>query len=276
MSLSNKLQSKLAITIVTLSLAFTAYAQKLPNLQTTSLRIPPNSKIDGKTTEWNNNFQAYNNATSIFYTMANNAEFVYLIAHVKDPAVIERMTYNGFTFEIYKNENPLNKDLVSITVPYSRNKYFSLNFSKPTRPDTLLEKSILKENNALLSKFHKYMVVKGMQGLDSVAVYNDAGIGFAEAFDSNNDYIMELQLPVKYIKLLSGDNSKFSYRLVINGQPDFGPVRGIGMVSANGISSPVSPRDVTPEMQAAVDEAVARIAKKNAPTDFKAEYTLAK
>lgn len=259
-----------------LSLAFNATAQKLPNVQTTSLRIPADIRMDGKTTEWNDKFQAYNTATSLYYTMANNAEFVYFIAHVKDPAVINRITNNGFTFEIYKNDRPQNKDLISITLPYAANKYFNLNFSKPTQSDTLLEKAILKNNNSLLQKFHKFMIVKGIPGLDSVAVYNDAGIGFAETFDSNEDYTVELQLPVKFIKLLPGDNSKFSYHLVINALP---PASGpdIGLISlSNGSVTFTAPKDYTPEQQARIDEGKAQLAKKYAATDFRAEYTLVK
>ncbi|GAB2982860.1 hypothetical protein GCM10027049_19610 [Mucilaginibacter puniceus] len=254
-----------------------AIAQKLPNLQTKSLRAPAAVKIDGKATEWNNNFQAYNTATSIFYTMANNAEFIYLTAHIKDPAVINRITNNGFTFKIYKNENPQDKDVISITLPYSANKYFNLDLSKPTRSDVALEKEILKNNNALLSKHHKYMIVKGIPGLDSVAVYNDAGIGFAEAFDSNEDYTVELQVPVKYINLLPGDSSKFLYHMVINGLPKpSGPDRGVITFSSGGGTTFTAPKDITPEQQAQIEEGRAQLAKKYAPTDFKAEYTLVK
>ncbi len=276
MTLSNKLQITSAIIIAALSMAFNATAQKLPNVQTDGLRIPTNIKMDGKTTEWNNKFQAYNTATSLYYTMANNAEFVYLTAHTKDPEVIKRMTYNGFTFEVYKNDNQQIKDLVSITVPNSGNKYFSLNFSKPTGDDTPLEKNILKSNNELLQKFHKLMIVKGIKGLDTVAVYNDAGIAFAEAFDSNGDYTMELQLPIQFIKFLPGDNPKFSYHMSINGIPPIKLSGGAMTLSGNGIVSFKSARDISPEEQAAIDEAVTRITKRNAATDFRAEYTLVK
>ncbi len=251
-------------------------AQKLPNVQSTGVRIPANSKMDGKTTEWDGKFQAYNTATNLYYTMANNAEFVYLIAHIKDPSVIKRITDFGFTFEIYQNETLRNKDMVSVTLPYAANKYFSLNLSKPTGADPSLEKDILKENNSLLSKNHKYTLVKGVQGLDSVAIYNDKGIAFVEAFDSNEDYTMELQLPVKFIKFLSGNESKFSYRLVINARPNFGPVRQIISLGAGGSATFTEAKDFTPEQKAMNEEISAMNAIKYAATDFKAEYTLVK
>lgn len=48
------------------------FAQKLPGVQTSSLWAPENLKIDGKTTEWNGTFQAYNKAADIFYTISND------------------------------------------------------------------------------------------------------------------------------------------------------------------------------------------------------------
>src|SRR5471030_539366 len=47
-------------------------AKKLPDIQPTDLYAPSNIKIDGKTTEWEDKFQAYNRATDVFYTVAND------------------------------------------------------------------------------------------------------------------------------------------------------------------------------------------------------------
>lgn len=268
---------KLTLLLLAILAFANTQAQNLPNKQKKSVKIPADFKIDGKSTEWNNKFQAYNIATNLYYTIANNTEFVYLIAHIQDPAVINRIANNGFTFELYKNETPQKKDLISITLPYSGSKYFSLNLTKPTGADTLLEKGILKANNALLQKFHKFTIVKGIEGLDSVSVYNDeAGIRFAEGLDINEDYTIELQLPVKFIQLLPGDNLKFKYHLVINGLPAFGPIVGSTMLSSDGTTTYTAAKDFTPEQQAANEELQARIAAKYAATDFKAEYTLAK
>lgn len=44
---------------------FSVGAQKLPNLQQSSMRAPANIKIDGKPIEWGQ-YQAYNRATEIF------------------------------------------------------------------------------------------------------------------------------------------------------------------------------------------------------------------
>ena len=56
-----------------------ANAQKLPNVQQASLRAPENVKVDGKPTEWGDKLQAYNKATDVFYTIANDYNNLYLI-----------------------------------------------------------------------------------------------------------------------------------------------------------------------------------------------------
>jgi hypothetical protein len=279
MTLPNKRQTISALIIASLSITFNAGAQKLPKVQTTNLRAPSNIKIDGKATEWNNKFQAYNTATNLYYTIANNTDFVYFTAHVQDRAVIDRITKNGFTFEAYKNENS-KKDLISITVPPTTNKNFSFNLSKPINDNASLEleKAVMIANNTALQKYHKLIVVKGVAGIDTLSIYDDqVGVKFAEAFDSNEDYTLELQLPVKFIQSLQGDNLKFSYHFTINGLPGLNSTEPIGVMSvSNGTMTPVAPQNVTPEMQAAVNEITTRIAMKYAPTDFRADYTLIK
>ncbi|HCN82336.1 MAG TPA: hypothetical protein DIT07_01770, partial [Sphingobacteriaceae bacterium] len=62
----------------------TTSAQKLPNIQEASLRAPAGIKVDGKATEWNNQFQAYNKATEIFYTISNDDDKLYLAVQATD------------------------------------------------------------------------------------------------------------------------------------------------------------------------------------------------
>jgi len=60
-----------------LMIGFFANAQKLPEVQTVNLRAPAGIKIDGKPTEWDSKFQAYNKSTNAFYTIANDDDNLY-------------------------------------------------------------------------------------------------------------------------------------------------------------------------------------------------------
>ena len=60
------------LTLLVSTISLVVHAQKLPNKQEISFQAPTNIKIDGKASEWNNQFLAYNNATDIYYTIAND------------------------------------------------------------------------------------------------------------------------------------------------------------------------------------------------------------
>jgi len=51
-------------------------------------------RIDGKITEWGN-FQAYNPATEISYTMANDNDKLYLVCSATQPEVIQKIIEGG-------------------------------------------------------------------------------------------------------------------------------------------------------------------------------------
>jgi hypothetical protein len=234
-----------------LSLTVTHAQQKLPNKQVAGVWASPEKiKMDGKATEWDN-FQAYNTATDLYYTLANNNDFVYLVVQIQDPTVVERANTFGFTFEIYKTDNPGDKELISVTMPppeYA--KYFrGMMMGFGATSDADLATSIMKNYNASLQKYHKFIVVKGIPGFDTVSVYNDEpGIRLADAADIKLNYTFEMQIPMRLIRVLKGDNSKIMYHLSLNGM---GPLN---------LRPPEQPYNA--EQQAAVDELVARITKK--------------
>src|SRR5476649_1812091 len=104
----------LIITVIILLATITVNAQKLPSVQQVSLRAPADMKIDGIATEWDNKFQAYNKATFLFYTIANNDEHLYLTIHATDPTTIIRIITHGITLAV---DNGSKNPAVSITFP---------------------------------------------------------------------------------------------------------------------------------------------------------------
>jgi len=58
--------STITLSALLLIASLTVNAQNLPNVQKVSVRAPANIKIDGKASEWDDKFQAFNHATDIF------------------------------------------------------------------------------------------------------------------------------------------------------------------------------------------------------------------
>lgn len=85
-----------------LVLCCTSLGQKLPNVQKNSLRAPSTLKIDGKPDEWNN-FQAYNNATQVSYTLCNDDENLYLVIQTRESDVVNKIMGGGIALSIQKS-----------------------------------------------------------------------------------------------------------------------------------------------------------------------------
>ena len=84
------------ITTFAVSLICTsAQAQKLPNVQKDGVRAPANIRIDGKTTEWDNKFEAYNKATDVFYTISNDDNYLYVTVQATQAAIIRKIIGGG-------------------------------------------------------------------------------------------------------------------------------------------------------------------------------------
>jgi hypothetical protein len=212
-------------------------AQKLPNVQTASVRAPSDIKIDGKTTEWNGKFQAYNHATDIFYTVSNDDSKLYLTVQVPDRSVINKIMRGGITFTVQKSDKKTDKGGISITYPLFEQRntpfvppvfgvrrgpgdeiatpagsYNRVNDSKDFKSDTMMRIYNKSLDNS------KYIGVTGIKTLDTlISAYNTDGIRVAQSFDNRICYTYELATDLKLLGLKVSDASKFAYHITING-----------------------------------------------------------
>jgi hypothetical protein len=80
--------------------AITAYSQKLPKVQTLGVYAPNNIKIDGKITEWEGKYAAFDKKNDIYYTIANDNNNIYLLLHTSEKHTINKIFYGGITFTL--------------------------------------------------------------------------------------------------------------------------------------------------------------------------------
>lgn len=261
------------ICVCSLILPKLIFAQKLPAKQTKSVRSPNDIKIDGRATEWNDKFKAYNSATDLFYTMSNNDQYLYLVMQAKDPDVINKIFSGGITLTIQGSGKKTEKDGISITYPIASQKggiLFNLISRKGSVPDASAKAadSVMRHNNNTIQSQCKFIKVGGIKGVDTlISVYNQDGISSAGLFDDKKIYTLEMGIPLKYLELSTTE--MFSYHIRLNGKtlavsdhvivqnPDHTPATGMAAVS----------------IMAAFSKAENSMF---APTDFWGEYTLAK
>ena len=272
------MMKKLTLASLLFIIAITAHAQKLPSVQTTSLRPPANLKIDGKLTEWDNQLQAHNNAVNISYTIANDDENLYLIVQAKDPRVIQKILMVGLDLTVNSagKKDDKAKENVSITYPVLSLKYVQgilVNAGDKAawsgRPQlrggpsrevlTRTDSSVMAANKAF-NTYSSMIKITGAKGIDDtlISVYNEQRIKTAVKFDNNGLYNYELAIPLKYIGL-DHNIQKFAYNIKLN---DWGNP----MMSTYTVRDPATgtreTMDADPDL--------------NSKTQFWGEYTLAK
>lgn len=204
---------KSTLIIVATFITLNVDAQKLPNIQSTALRAPASVKIDGKTTEWDNQFKAYNKTTEVYYTMANDTNNLYLVLKATDKVIIRKIISNSFTFAITKTDN--NKKDFSITLPlFVEKDKVKLLGSFYTKADENID-SLVRAVNPLLDKAKEFKI-SGFDGITdaTISVYNDHGIKAKALFDNTRSLTYELAIPLKYI---GKTIDKLGYNLTLNG-----------------------------------------------------------
>ncbi len=295
-------RSRSVLYIFLLGSFVTANAQKLPNIQNTSLRAPANIKIDGKATEWHNKFLAYNKATDVYYSMANDDDKLYLVVQATDPAIINKIIGGGITLTIQKSGKKTDKDGISITYPIfdkksrpyvhssqivgnsiltvsgddvtimPRNSVDGARAAKPADPKEFQGDSIMAIYNKRLENNSKYIGVTGIKGIDSlISVYNTSDVKTAELFDSKIVYTYELAVSLTQLGLSVSDGTKFAYHITINGSSPF----SIPNIAFTGNQTDAPVKSVTPEGGGGGSQ-IAALMGQSAPTDFWGEYTLVK
>ncbi|PJJ84398.1 hypothetical protein [Mucilaginibacter auburnensis] len=254
-----------------------AYAQKLPNVQQVSLRAPANVKVDGKADDWGNKFQAYNTATDVFYTIANDDKKLYLILYVPAGTVVNRAAVGGIRLMVQTNGSKSPQGAVLIKYPFfEKNKLIVYPVKKVGEVNTPAEgDSIMKVYNQKIASNVKLIYTKGVADTDStISIYNNKGIQAAGAFDQTRAYTCEMAIDLAALGLLA-DARQFSYNITINADPNkmsFPTIMGPIVSGTNADGSKMNEAQV----------AAANISFQNknnliyATTDFWGEYTLAK
>lgn len=254
-------------------------AQKLPRVQQISLRAPENIKIDGKTSDWHNQFQADNPACRLLYTIANDDQNLYVVIRMKGIYGNAKVLQGGITFTLKPTEKSSGLKDVSITFPSAVTKYDAkrehlkidqsnfYDWNLDRAKDTLINKrvidSLVSATNAQIIDLFKEIQVDGIQEIatSSISINNNKGILAAARFDNMMKYTYELAIPLKYLKTaINSGKLKYNIKLksakpVMNQNPNvLAPPVAVG---ADG--APVVNYDME---------------YLNGQTDFSGEYTL--
>lgn len=249
--------------------------KKLPEVQKGGLRAPDKVKIDGRLNEWGDRLQAYNKANQIFYTIANDDDYLYLTVRAADKDAVQKINMGGITLTVSKAKKKM-ENAPAITFPVY-DKMGSQLFTVENRPaitknaerDRMQLDSFVTAKNKQLTEYFKWIGLANVKGIadNTLSIYNEEGIKVGFMLDATVGLNCEMAIPLKYLGI--GDKpGKFYYNIKLEGESrystNFTEVR-TGMysfVKADGKSYIIGSDPAQ--------------GYKLFPTDFWGEYTLAK
>ena len=264
-----KLTTLLLITIICIN----SYAQKLPVVQQAGLRAPAKVKIDGKADEWGDKFQAHNTVSDVSYTIANDNNALYVVVQAADVNVINTIFGYGLEFAVHKSGRKNEKDKIAVNYPVNPNQWPNTFRKTDVSGDTAQAAKRMNTNNSKITTL-KNLIVSGIPGLDTVSIYNDAGIMAASQFNIKAAYTIEFAIPLKQLGLMENSGSTFSYHIIVNGYKAPKLTGQVIMIAAPGMTP--GPPPSAAEVDQGLADLNARIYARNPRTDFWGEYTLAK
>ncbi|WP_316838282.1 hypothetical protein [Pedobacter nutrimenti] len=251
---------------------FMAVAQKLPKIQQTGKRAPADIKIDGKTTEWNDEFQAYNINNRIYYSISNDDVNLYLTVRASDGYGNEKAIFGiSFMVKIPAETGEKSKKNIVVTFPPTievakidpvRYTVVAVRRLKngTTNADQKKIDSLRLVANKMMGGVFKEISITGIKEIREslISIYNTESIKVAAQFNDHMQYTYEMAIPLKYLGPAINGGQKFSYNIKMNGLPEKTP------------DSPYPPPTLSIE---ALGQDNAYVSY---PTDFSGIYTLVK
>lgn len=186
---------------------------------------PANLKIDGKAQEWGNQFQAFNKAAQIFYTLANDDNYLYLIVQTSDANIIEKIIRGGVSLTVNVSAKKKGKNTVAVTFPFYERNGPGFDLALGARQSQLtdsaknkvLTDSFVRAKNRKLTENLKWIGLRGIKAIADtiISIYNDNNIKVSFSLNDKLNYTCELAVPLSYLGINKAE--KFFYNIQLNG-----------------------------------------------------------
>jgi hypothetical protein len=206
---------------MSLLLPATLKAQKNTDISA-GVKAPAGVRADGKLTEWGT-LPAYNKSTSLHYTLANDANNLYLAINASDQTTINKILGGGITLVINKEGKKKEKDGVEIMYPMGGHgggmRGMRMGGRGGRQGDNTVDTAALVATRKQSVAGMKELSVIGVKDITDtlVSIYNTYGIKTGINIDAHGDFNYELAVPLKLLDLDPAKNTELAYNIKVNG-----------------------------------------------------------
>jgi hypothetical protein len=229
-TLPKTIRTSINLLLLTL-LSISANAQKLNSVQENGVWAPINVKIDAKATEWGDTFQAFNKATDIFYTMANDDNNLYIVIKSTNQVNNNKILGGGIDITINTAGKKKEKDAYVIAFPVvdianlrsqvmqgmraMRGGGAGGPSGQPQAPDSAAIAAMRKKAVSAAKQIKLLGFAKDVPDT-LISIYNEYSIKASADFDNKGSLVIEMAMPLKYLHL-SDKTEEFAYNIRLNG-----------------------------------------------------------
>ncbi|MCC8425448.1 hypothetical protein [Mucilaginibacter sp. UR6-11] len=266
----------LSLLLLVAGISQLAAQTKLKSIQSTSVWAVPNVKIDGNLTEWKDDFQAYNKAVKLYYTLANDEKYLYLVVKSTDPTNNAKIAAGGITLNINTADKKNDKDAFSLTYPVvnragggrGRGGFGGGRNGGAILSDSAAKAATEEAHKQFISAAKEIKVLGFKEITDTlISIYNEYSIKSLVGYDEQGNLTYEMAVPLKELGLSANDPKEFTYQLLLSGisAPTTSGFGGGGGGRSRGGRGGAGGGRNNIDYQELI-----------APTDFWGKYTLAK
>jgi hypothetical protein len=198
----------------------TLLAQKNSDISA-GVKAPAGVRADGKLTEWGT-LPAYNKSTNLHYTLANDANNLYLAINTTDQTTINKILGGGITLVINKEGKKKDKDAVEIEYPMGGRggmRGMRMGGRGGRQGDNTVDTAALVATRKQAVAGMKELSVIGIKEVTDtlVSIYNTYGIKTGIHIDAHGDFNYELAIPLKLLELDLAKSTELAYNIKVNG-----------------------------------------------------------
>lgn len=220
------------------------YAQKLPDVQNTSIWAPSNVRADGKQQEWGGSFAAENKRTELQYTVCNDEKNLYLALRAINTEMATKILRGGISFTINTEGKKKNNDAFVITYPVvvrntnGRNSGGrSVQVMGGQGMQTPREVAVIgggqagtertqAQRDSIQLALHKSQLasvkeirISGFKNIadSALSIYNEYGLKAAASFDDKGLFFCEFAVPLELLGVKLDQAPEIAYQIKLNG-----------------------------------------------------------
>ncbi|WP_411273903.1 hypothetical protein [Daejeonella sp.] len=198
----------LAIALISLLNLPVVYSQKKADLIKTRWALKP-VVADGVLSDWPDSLTMFNEATNLYYGLANDHKNVYLAIRSASKQDLTKILAGGISFSANIEGKKKNPPTVIFPV---------LDRTPGKSRNTREQPEVEEMQKQVLSRIKDIKVAGFKEIIDGgISLQNTYGIRAAASFDKNNFLVQEITIPLSLLNLSTSTSDEVIYSIRVNG-----------------------------------------------------------